>query len=225
MSPGASSEASTHPARCVLVHHPAESVPEGLLSALVRRGIEVSGCTGAHRAMAMLCALTGEAQDAPLILLLVEPARIRLASALIDAAELYLPAVTCWMYVDDGSPQLRAVEPGDLEAWARATPGPRAEDASDSGMAGPALKLIDPEDGPNGPGGPGPRRAGPEAGPTGPAPRPRDDAREASENRSDEEPGADGGGTPRASVESPVALTDEELSMLLADERRDEDRS
>ncbi len=223
MSPGASSEASTHPARCVLVHHPAESVPEGLLSALVRRGIEVSGCTGAHRAMAMLCALTGEAQDAPLILLLVEPTRIRLASALIDAAELYLPAVTCWMYVDDGSPQLRAVEPSDLEAWARQAPRPQPEDASDSGMAGPALKLVDPDDDPKGPGGSG--RPNPAASPGPRAQNVRETTPERSENDPEKEPGANEGESPEGAVESPVALTDEELSMLLADEWRDEDRS
>jgi hypothetical protein len=223
MSPGASSEASTHPARCVLVHHPAESVPEGLLSALVRRGIEVSGCSGAHRAMAMLCALTGEAEDAPLILLLVEPSRIRLAAALIDAAELYLPSVTCWMYVDDGSPQLRAVEPSDLEAWGRAAPV-AAADTNDSGMAGPALKLVDPDDEPGGGGG-----SRTPVKPTVPkareAQKPRETGADGSENDGDPGSGSGEDGSPESSVESPVALTDEELSMLLADEWRDEDRS
>ena len=144
MPSGASDSAATHPARCVLVHHPDDAVPEGLLSALTRRGIDVSGCTSAHRAMAMLCAFAADDEDAPLILLLVEPERVPLAALLTDAIELYAPAVTPWLYADHGTPQLRAVEASDVEKWFHR----RSDAAQTSGdpaiEAGPTLKLVGP---------------------------------------------------------------------------------
>jgi hypothetical protein len=220
----------------VLVHHPDDAVPEGLLSALTRRGIDVSGCTSAHRAMAMLCAFAADDEDAPLILLLVEPERVPLAALLTDAIELYAPAVTPWLYADDGSPQLRAVEASDLEKWFGRGTSIEDQTAGDPAIeAGPTLKLVGP--GSRDPSGGGAPHTHPKVGgEVHPAtelgsaderahpPRsvhPEVSSTPASENRGTTSHGDGGAET----VDPPPLLTDEELSMLLSDEWRDDEGS
>lgn len=240
-SPG---NAGANPARCVLLHEPEARAPEPLLSALVRRNIEVSACTSPHRAMAMLCALAGRDDDAPLILLLVNGESIRLAAALVDAVEMYVPIATIWVFEDHGTAQLRAVERSDLERWSRRRV-PQAEhgaiepksEPKPGDWPGPSLKLV--EDGPFGddptePEPPGPSGGGsiggnphstagiaPSARTAGGAQGPSFSDPPASESAVS----ADRDDSAGRSMDGPVSLTDDELSMLLADDWTDPGRS
>ncbi|MEM1184354.1 MAG: hypothetical protein AAGI53_05045 [Planctomycetota bacterium] len=227
--------AGASPARCVLLHQPNAWAPEPLLSALVRRNIEVSACTSAHRAMAMLCALAGRDDDSPLILLLVNAEGVGLSAALVDAVEIYVPVAAVWVYEEDGEPQLRAVERSDLERWSRRrppTPSPSLE-AKPEAWSEPSLKLVDdPEQDDLDRPGAGPSTTPPseplaQSDPPG-SRRPVDDpvtgfgeAGAPPPDRADSAGRTEDHGD---DMEGPVSLTDDELSMLLADEWTDPGR-
>ena len=201
--------------------------------------------------MAMLCAVAARDDDTPLILLLVEGASIGLSSALVDAVEMYVPVATVWVYEDADSPQLRAVDRRDVERWSRRAsseaPARRAvddtpDDARSGGWSEPTLKLVDgptggadpdepePDDNPDNPGPPsavhtpvavepgsGTGRAAasthPEHGPF------------AETHGAESAPSIESPSESEAGFDGPAGLTDDELSMLLADDWDDPNAS
>jgi len=186
--------------------------------------------------MAMLCALAARDDQAPLILLLVDGAHLNLAAALVDAAEIYVPVATVWAYDDEEQPQLRAIDRSDLDAWSRS--GLSTGDAA----AGPALKLVDgggerPPTASTFPPSPDDRPGDPAdgSGPTPPVPEsPAATTPSGGVDRAgiaDLKPrlpdaGSAGAGSDDPAgpgVSSPVSLTDDELSMLLAEDWTDPD--
>lgn len=94
-----------------------------LLAALTRRELDVRRCDSALVAFAQLVRHAAEVRDGRAssvgqILLLVEPHKLGDPAGLIRAVEHYAPKVASWLFDASGTPKLRAVQAGDVEAWA-----------------------------------------------------------------------------------------------------------
>ncbi|MBZ0171994.1 MAG: hypothetical protein K8E66_06410 [Phycisphaerales bacterium] len=184
---------------CVLFHEPGFEPPVRLCRALGNRGIQVRPCTDLYSAMSMICRAEREQGVSLSVLVLAEPSRLGGLVELVDLVGVYAPKSVCWMYTGSPPEQVREVRAEDLDAW-------RFDDEpAEAGVSGaevetihePSLRIVNGSDG-----GPDVRaiaRGNDDSGDPVPVAR-----------RTDIEGG--GGAEPE-----PV-LTDEELSMLLADD-------
>lgn len=106
--------------RCVLWHSGAGELPGELLSSLTRRIGRVTVCTEGYAALAEACLvqrevrLSGDELAPGLVgvggagvLLLVQPEQLAGAAEIIEAAELYAPALVRWTYDRAATPKLR----------------------------------------------------------------------------------------------------------------------
>lgn len=111
--------------------HGADLKPE-LFAALARPGFSVVRCSDEFAAVAHVCraARDGRHIQPPilLILLLVDPLRLRSPVAVVESVARRAPGVVIWMYDLTSSPQLRTVRASDIAEWRRAelTPKPTA---------------------------------------------------------------------------------------------------
>jgi hypothetical protein len=125
-APGAS--AAPGVVNCVLWHHSSKALPPELLSSLCKRGVRITVCTDPYRTMAHAVRLGSRRQameSASLVLLLVQPSGLPLASDVVLAVSKYAPHASCWVYeptagAKGGVAALRAATPADLRAWREA---------------------------------------------------------------------------------------------------------
>lgn len=120
-------------AHCVLWH--AQNLPASaeLRAALDRRGMIVHTCEERALALGELCKLRGPrepgAEAVPsgraLILVFVEPDRLRRPDELKEVLDRYAPRTALWMYRSAGNPQLRAVTEQDVQRWRAQRPAPQ----------------------------------------------------------------------------------------------------
>lgn len=105
-------------ARCVLWHPSRAEVPADLRLALSQRGVWFVECDTASWATAELCRLYQHDAHTPLILLLMEPGRLRSVSDVLEVAERYAPQATHWVYDAEREPKLRAMASTNIMASA-----------------------------------------------------------------------------------------------------------
>lgn len=116
-------------ARCVLWHPTRTSVPVDLQLALSHRGVWCVECDTASWAIAELCRLYQQDAHTPLILLLMDPERLKSVDEVIGVAERYAPQATHWVYDARQEPALRAMPSTNVAA-----PGGRAPGIDDDGL-------------------------------------------------------------------------------------------
>lgn len=186
---------------CVLLHEPETEPSLRLCRALGNKGLEVRTCTDRYAALRMICRTGRETGVTLRVLLLVEPRRLAGVVELVELVKIYAPGAVCWMYTDSPPEQVREVRWEDLGSWhgveeAGVSPYPAGL------IHEPSLRIV------NGPERVPDVRAGERAGLDSgdPAREPRRMDRE-DERRTDPEP----------------VLTDDELSMLLADDLGEHD--
>lgn len=185
---------------CVLFHEPNNEPPVRLCRALGNKNIQIRTCTDQFTALSMLCRAVKEGSASLNILLLVEPERLPGAAELVELAGVYAPKSVCWIYTESPHEQVREVRAEDLAEWranANSTTAPTTATgggAASPSQAEPKLRIV------NDPGG-------------------VDRATVADSSGSGDPPGEAGRRDLGAEAEEPgPVLTDEELSMLLADE-------
>lgn len=117
---------SGHRARCVLWHGASAELPGELLESLTRKIGRVSVCTEGYAALAEACLIDREYTEAlrlsgqPVraggagVLLLVQPASLPLAGAILEAASLYAPGLQRWQYDRTANPKLRTIVEGEV---------------------------------------------------------------------------------------------------------------
>lgn len=106
---------------CIVCHRRGRTPSEDLLAALERRGLRVSSTPSIYLALARLSGLThaadrGDAAAAP-VLLLDQPADWEGAAELVRAAGRFTPDADLWMYEPTQTPPLRGVTDADTAAW------------------------------------------------------------------------------------------------------------
>ncbi len=186
-------------------------MPEDVIRSLGKRRVVLWLVTDAYLAMARVCR---RGDDEPVVLLLVEPSGLADAADVVAAVKRYAPRTACWWYGAGANPRLRQVVEEDMERWAprpavakEAVKQPPAASASALRLAGQPVRarsgppqIVTRPAGPSAPAlslageGTLPRQAEPQD--TGAAPQP--------------------GRAGRAGMSS--LLTEEELTMLLADD-------
>ena len=111
-------------ARCVVWHAPRVIVPEALLSALDRRGIGIVARSNAFGACAEVLALARESAGGErVVLLMVEPAGLTRIREVTDTVAEYAPGVALWSFESQANPQLSAYVVEDGEEVTDATVG------------------------------------------------------------------------------------------------------
>lgn len=201
---------------CVLLHETAVEPPVRLCRALASKGIRVETCTDPYAALALLCRAEREEGVTVKILLLSEPDRLDSSVELVELAGVYAPNSVCWMFSSSPPEQVREVRESDLADWrSRAfhprgapdrgsTPRLRDEERTGGLKHGPSLRIVN-------------------EGEIDPPNRHNED--EPANESSADDPGRSGRrmDEQRAGEADPEpVLTDEELSMLLADEFADD---
>lgn len=175
-----------------------------LCRALGNKRIQVRTCTDRFAALAMLCRAERDEGASLAILLLVEPTQLRGSIELIELAGVYAPRSVGWLYTGTPAEQVREIREADLAAWRQRSVERQPAEVVVTMKHEPSLRIVSGAD-EGRPGiaaeGPGQERADPRAA----------RVRMEGEGRSEEDP-------------EPV-LTDEELSMLLADEFGEHDRN
>lgn len=202
---------------CILLHEAAVEPPVRLCRALASKGIRVETCTDAYAALAMLCRAEREEGASVKILLLSEPERLVGVVELVELTGVYAPNSVCWMFTSAPPEQVREVRESDLAGWRRSrlTPSPGAHDRGSVPRNGgdernggvkhePILRIVNEAD-PTPPNRQGEKETSGEPG----AGDPGRDSRRTDEQRAEE-------------ADPEPVLTDEELSMLLADEFADD---
>lgn len=175
--------------RCVLWHAPGDLPPADLITSLERRGVVITSAASSYMAVAEACLLerandertTDPGDRDALVLVLVCPARLADAGAVVDAMRRYAGRTACWWYDPSANPRLRAVVEEDVREWeaerrgGTTPPVPRSpqepETAPRLKLSGDGGGVVGPagESGP-GVGGTGGGGGGPDSGIRGPGP-------------------------------------------------------
>lgn len=186
---------------CVLLC--AGEAPGELIASLRGRGVSPVVCRSAFAAMAEICSVgtIGHVPRGGAILLIAEPSQVRGKKALLQSCRKYAPWLRLWVYQHDSAQQLRPFEMSQLGIEDEAEAGDAAGTRDTIPMHRPMVET--PPRPITGGGPPSLRLSG-----QGSADAPAGGAK----SRSDGEDDPMGG----------RLLTDEELSMLLADELDDE---
>lgn len=192
--------------RCLVLTPPGVAAPEALRGALASRDLAIEPVSDVFQAMALMALHEGSpsTERSLLAALVVEPSEVPRASELAELAPRYAPSTILWQYREDASPQLSTyltVETDrSVEVKQPATAASRPADA-------PALAHAHASHASPASSHPSLRLAG-----DGPALAPLDD-RNAAEEAADDD---------SASLDA-LALSDEELAMLLSDEWETDD--
>lgn len=101
-------------ATCVVWHLPGHEPPAELIAALGRRAVANIRVQSPFLALAEVCRLRRSAGDAPVVLLLVEPATLPDTPGVVRACRQYAPRTICWVYEQAAATRLRAVDPEAL---------------------------------------------------------------------------------------------------------------
>lgn len=147
----ASVSAARSALRCVIWHSAQTALPGELLSSLSKRIGHMSVTTDGYTAFAQVCSIERERRSAQAagippahaaVLLLVHPASLTGATAVVAASRLYAPTCSIWQYDREigvsgasANPRLRAVVEEDVRRWgaaSAATPQPPAQQPAPS---------------------------------------------------------------------------------------------
>lgn len=115
--PSPHSRDQTPRVHAVVWRSPGTPIPEDLVSALARQGIQWTDSTGPFDAFSRLLTLPSRRPGSPgRVLLLVEPDALPAADELRHALDRFDPATVCWGYQPGAHPRLAPLPPIDKPA-------------------------------------------------------------------------------------------------------------
>jgi len=140
-----------HQARCVIWRSADDVVPAALRKALQDRGLWFTECDTASWATAEACRLNTMDDCTPVILLLLAPASLPDADAVLRTCLKFAPQVSHWVYDEDATPKLRARVPEvkgcaaqtpSLQSWSVVSDGEGADNPSSGCKSGEDSRSI-----------------------------------------------------------------------------------